>query len=949
MTTLWPFWVKPSSPKLFSPKQRGEENPWMGERAVGRPAWAFSSTVPPSTKSLPSSSERSAWGSRAATPRGISSEEMGARGREAERAKEKSRSRRRRRRSNRERSPSPRVAHRERTLPVLGKTNGMAAVGAWAARYEIANLLTAKCNPNDLVRAIHKAEEGEDEILYRGNLLKLSPSGSRGTRSEKGSTADPKQRDGESKEAIPLLETEEEEEKRDELEDDRLRVQEVNTPDQPVAPPWARREQEKSSGYPSRSVGDSGDLSLKFAKPANPPKKRTQPKVEDVNQGDQTGGFGEGEKDSFAKRAKPPRSPSKVNTPGPLSLKTLDSRRPKPRTVKEKESKDLQLYHELSLEIFGTLRLMGVSMDLMELVLTSDGRVIEDRFSLHTAPNRASTGLRYARLMGNLIKWGHQDERPIKEGTTPFDRLCTLEFIEHLIQEGCGSYTPKAVLLALDYYGKAFGFESQKGHFGRAKRLSLRCSENPIRGRVGAPLFGNGFINALECLVMDPFVRAPQRIAAGKLRLCIQSSTRFDDILNTPLSQCEWVRKKGELSIIGLRSRALRGKNKARAWIASTLGITPSGDKWLPTLMDLLLKSHGESWKTDDHIGKLASRDGKFFHDSPARMDADVNILKAVLLENLGQHGLDGVTEGEVLAMRWHGAKATLTSVMQHINLPARVVRFAGDWSAVGESMADLYLREAQLLTLDAQQKAIRYLRMGGEVVGFDCEPVFKEPRDEGGTPFTASSVVEAMVGMEMPEVAVHEVAQELYDKCFENGLPDMDLVEAEVHQTVEPKDLEPLMEEVRPGEDDETLQEGKVKPGRSEDGEEERDLVGKGGRSPPLVGSSDEEVGEDDEAMVSAFVMVAKPTAASKLHLRLAESKMEVLGSVRPLPKCGARGTYESLSAGLCSRCFGKVGCDNLCSWTKVDDQGTGRLRCSRRCSLEGEDHINHLCAFHS
>eukprot|EP00434_Breviolum_minutum_P007863 symbB.v1.2.006938.t1/scaffold421.1/size207896/1 len=293
--------------------------------------------------------------------------------------------------------------------------------------------------------------------------------------------------------------------------------------------------------------------------------------------------------------------------------------------------------------------------------------------------------------------------------------LSTLEFVEHLMQNGCGANTPKAVLLALDYYGKAFGFESQKGHFGRAKRLSMKCAENPIQGRVGAPLFGNEFINALECIVMDPFLHSPQRVAAGKLRLCIQSSTRYDDILNTPLGQCEWVRKKGELSIIGLRSKALRGKNKARAWIASTLGITPGGDKWLPTLMDLLLKSHKEGWKTDDHLGKLASRDGKFFHDSPAIMDADVNVLKNVLLENRSQPGYSEVLEDEVVKMRWHGAKATLTTVMQHINLPPRVVRFAGDWSASGESMANLYLREAQLLTLDAQQKAIHFLRMGDD------------------------------------------------------------------------------------------------------------------------------------------------------------------------------------------------------------------------------------------
>ena len=372
--------------------------------------------------------------------------------------------------------------------------------------------------------------------------------------------------------------------------------------------------------------------------------------------------------------------------------------------------------------------------------------------------------------------------------------------------------------------------------------------------------------------------------------------------------------------------------------------------------MDLLLKSHKEGWKTDDHLGKLASRDGKFFYDSPARMDADINVLKNVLLENIGHLGGLEVMEDEVVKMRWHGAKATLTTVMQHLNLPPRVVRFAGDWGAAGESMADLYLREAQLLTLAAQQKALMYLRMGGGVVGLVGEPVYKQPKSKDGQPFSFEEVSEAMANSEdNPEVAVHEVPQEFYDKCFEKGLPDMELVEAEVGEEVSAKELEPLLEEVDVNlvEDDPETEE---ETGRSfkkmnkknetaEDAEPLKDM------EPP---QPLEEESEEDEAMVSSFVMVAKPTPASKLHLRLAPSKQEVLGSARPVPRCGARGLFEEvradeeLSAGLCSRCFGKSGCDHLCAWTKADSQGTGKLRCSRRCSLDGSDHVQHFCAFH-
>ncbi len=877
---------------------------------------------------------------------------MSTRGRglaEDNRVRDRSRSRRRRRRSNRDHPPDENEKGRGTSIPVLGRTSGLAAVGAWAARYEIANLLAAGCHPTDLIRVIHKGEEGREDILYEGTLLKLPPAESRGSRSDRGSTVESRQRAADGGRKEPLIETEDDD-KVSESASVKWPKTEAEVPEAQAVPPWAKREKANPPNPPSRHSGEVGDSSLKFAKPANPPPIKTPETEVKVDLTSVKVERTAEEIESFSKRAKPPSSPGKVRSPGRLEVVTLGKGREKPKTIGDRETQDLKRYHEKSLEIFRTLRIMGITMDLMDLVIGADGKVKEERFSLHTAPNRASTGFRYARLMENLLSWGGQDERPVKEDVTPFDRLCTLEFIEHLMQKGCGSNTPRSVLLALDYYGKAFGFESQKGHFGRAKRLSLRCAENPIRGRVGAPLFSNEFISALEGIVSDPFLHLPQRIAAGKLRLCIQSSTRFDDILNTPLSQCEWVRKKGELSIIALRSKALRGKNRARAWIASTLGVTPSGDGWLPTLMDLLLKAHKSSWKTDDHIGKLASRDGRFFHDSPAKMDADVTALKNVLLENLGQSGYAGISEGEVSTMRWHGAKATLTTVMQHINISPRAVRFAGDWSASGEGMADLYLREAQLLTLDAQQKALRYLRLGGGVVGLVGEPVFKEPKDEEGKRCSFETVVEAMEKMELPEVAVHEAPQELYDQCFENGLPDMDLIEAETQQKVDPERLESWLEEIKEDVEEEAID---VDGHRQEKVavEVENPLAAEEAVA-DSASTSDEEF---DEAMVEAFVMVTRPTAASKLHLKLAASKAEALGSARPVPRCGARGTYDSIradehvSAGLCSRCFGKGGCDHLCSWTQVDDQGTGKLRCSRRCSLEGSDHAQHLSAFHT
>ena len=132
---------------------------------------------------------------------------------------------------------------------------------------------------------------------------------------------------------------------------------------------------------------------------------------------------------------------------------------------------DLKKFQEFALYFFGFLRVEGVEMDLLELVTKQDGTVNEDRFALHTSPNKASTGLRYSRLMRGL--------RPRPKDHSVFNRLCLLEFIEWKIQDGCGAHTPKSILLAFDFFSKAFGYDAHGGHFGRAKSVKnrfLRCS-----------------------------------------------------------------------------------------------------------------------------------------------------------------------------------------------------------------------------------------------------------------------------------------------------------------------------------------------------------------------------------------------------------------------------------------------------------------------------------------
>ncbi len=814
----------------------------------------------------------------------------------------------------------------------LGKTSGITSAGAWSARLEIANLLEIGCDPDHLVKLIRKGEEADYPLAPNGELrlVWVDKNGDICKRAKRRTSSPP-----------PLASEADEGKSVASSVEEGSDVAAAVSPKLSLSgalgsmPPWVEQPGGLKEGAPSpQPLVDSkmSPPSSGFAKPAKPPgKTQLQAKKEQEGEEDFLGD------ESFKKKAVPPRE----NAPPVGKIPVVSTRAGiQPKSLAEKEVQDLKKFQEFALYFFGFLRVEGVEMDLLELVTKQDGTVNEDRFALHTSPNKASTGLRYSRLMRGLLEWLSEDERPRPKDHSVFNRLCLLEFIEWKIQDGCGAHTPKSILLAFDFFSKAFGYDAHGGHFGRAKRLSEKVARNPVQGRVGAPLFTREFLIALEDLVLDPFLPKPQRISAGKLRLCVQSSTRYDDIANTPLSQCEWVRRPGELDVVALRARSLRGKTGSRLWIASVMGVTEAGDRWLSTLVELLLEVHGQRWKTDDHMGKLPARDGKSSFDSPSRMEADVHVLKAALL-NSGSVGKGlGISEDEVLGMRWHGSKATLVTVMQHLDVPARTVRFAGSWSCPQESMADLYLREAQLLTLDAQEKALKFLRLGGSVQGLIGEGILHLPT-KGGQPMDKEATVNAMAEVETAVLTPASVKAEFFDEVFEKGLPDMEKVEKEVEKKPPKDDIEALLEELF--EEDPVGDKSTVK--RKEKAKETHQAAGEG---------SDKDEGEvEDESLVKHYLQVVKPTPSSKLHLPLPEHRTSALGSSRPIPRCGARGDYdyvgaeERLSAGLCIRCFGRGSCPSLCSFVMVDSEGTGVLRCSRRCNSEG-DHEEHLCDFH-
>ena len=103
--------------------------------------------------------------------------------------------------------------------------------------------------------------------------------------------------------------------------------------------------------------------------------------------------------------------------------------------------------------------------------------------------------------------------------------------------------TPRSFLYAVGYFASAFGYNMRGGSWNRAKRLALSFAMSKTSATNRAPGFQKATLVALERCVMDGFLPKTERIACGKLRLCIQCSTRYDDILQTPLAACERLRK----------------------------------------------------------------------------------------------------------------------------------------------------------------------------------------------------------------------------------------------------------------------------------------------------------------------------------------------------------------------------------------------------------------------
>lgn len=890
----------------------------------------------------------------------------------------------------------------------LGATSGLVAAGAWAARLEVARLLESGCHPDHLLSLIRRGEEGStplrldwDAREWSECLDKDSDQRSTASRPAHGPSDDrsrsPLRSAGEPGEAEEFKEVGdlfEGEKMEDVIAEQAAILSEIaKSKDDP---PWLAPKSSRSGG-PSIGGKSSGATVLQmatteptFSKVAPPPPsdfKTAGPRP--FKRQPDTPAAGEELPDFKRKAAPPPQGvlPEPVKVP---------QRPPPPRpgtgtsanSLEAREKEDLDRFARAAVEIYEGLEVVGIHMDLKKYVRTSKG-IDKEKFLLHTAPNRASTGLRYVRVMKGIVEWVETfDPIPEEESVPPLERLRLVEYIELLIQKGVGYNTPQTLLFAIDFFSKSFGFDPTGSEWNRAKRLSVKYKKSKPGLANRAPLFGKVTLAALEKIVLDDLASTPHRIAAGKLRLCCQASIRYDDLVHTPLRHLEWVRRRGGTRVVGLRARTTQGKNKARPWVASLMATCRSRDGWLSTLVDLVLMTHGMCWLEDDHFGKEVTRDGEGFTRLPARLETDVYVVKEALRQFQRTGGDPGMTDRELDLLRWHGGKATLTTLMQHLELDPKMIRLAGDWSAKEDTMPDTYLREAQLMVLKGQESCMAYLRAGGDFGGLVSSGLVggAPPPGDGEVPCPADShgggaeehgvKPESAESKKLAELARQAgflseyqgvAGKDLNSSLFDRGLdkkgePVDEVVGEERERGAIPEEKwADLLESNNPDDDVYVVYNFDMNPPavKSEPTDaEESKATGVEELSEGLMDAARLEDDDNDlESHTLRFVMLDKPTASSRLHLPFVGASSESSALLVPTPRCGAKGNYSFLGAAealdqsteLCLRCFGRRSegaCNRLCG-VKLR-MGDDVYRCARRCSTSCTDSGVHLCHVH-
>eukprot|EP00435_Cladocopium_sp_Y103_P009771 s2693_g2.t1 len=335
--------------------------------------------------------------------------------------------------------------------------------------------------------------------------------------------------------------------------------------------------------------------------------------------------------------------------------------------------------------------------------------------------------------------------------------------------------------------------------------------------------------------------------------------------------------------------------------------------------MKLVLEAHGATWKDDDHLGKSSTPCGTSFIRAPATLGGDVSLVKEGL-EKLRKDGISvGLTQGEIEGLRWHGAKASLSSVMQHLGLKEKVVRFQGGWKDRAETMPDTYLREAQTLLLESQLKCIVYLREGGDLVRLEGVPVDKSPQVEMDEVEKARRA-KAMSACVLPALLAARVPMDLLDSGFDAAGQIAE--ERLLHEKTIFRDGDDWSECLADAEEP-VVELKQEKETDAAEGAEVKDAL----KDDDLERVMDE---LDTEGLTAFWVHAKSPSAKPLMHLPAPHCLVgETI--VDPAPKCGIAGSFThsiaedalDFAATLCRRCC-TSGTERACR-LPVKRQGRG------------------------
>ena len=795
----------------------------------------------------------------------------------------------------------------------LRKTEGVNAVAAWAARREILGLLESGADPKSLIELLKQGREEGPHLLSAENSPR-SPS--------------PRSRSPQSDQVSDL--------------DSRRWVSASSTP--------------LSSGRSSEARGPPlGFGGLEFSRKAVPPPdpyresgRRSRPKEggtppleeEDERRRERASRPEEAVdtlEENFRKRAVPPPPDSAQHPPTPSSG-NVQVRIPRRTNATEQEI--LEKYQHMALANYESLVMLGVKMEVTDLVYDdrSDG-VDEEKFHWYTEPRSVGTGYRYACLLKKLIQFHTSSHGDCTLVPPILGRESILSFIESLIQESCGFRTPQGVLYALEWFGVTYGYQTSDIRWPRCKRMAADYAKRAPATNP-APYMEVAVLAFLEKGVLDTGRPLYIRITAGKLRLCAQAAIRHSDLTRTSFKRLEWCRLKGTTGVLGLRAKVDRTKTGPRPWVASHLGVVARHDNWMPTLLDLFAQSHGEGWHNHEFMGCEVNKDGTF-NIKPSTIEADSIIIRQLMVSEHDAGNPIPLSLEAAKRLRWHGAKATMPTFMTHFGVKSKTIRHTGAWAKAADSMPDVYLRESQLLVLQAQISVLCRLRRGESIGALEGLRILDFPKDFAAPPEMSSGDGRGHGSDATPAMDKRSFKMEPA-LSFGPMLPDArelreELVDEKGQGTNEEL-KKTLQEELKEIEEPEATEGENPNAGMSSDSASDSDL---------------DDPDDELENYFSSFLVGERRN--SRIH-----KPLKTEGQVMPM--CRVKGSHFqklrvteawSGNAVLCMRCFGKSeGCTTLCTHKKED--GDRVLRCGRRCTLgcgragEDADDRVHSCALH-